>query len=120
MPEHRHGVGIAWGRHHASKASDRAEIGLELNQDGSVMHYNTWVGVGQGADTGSLIHIHKALRPLRLRPKAIHLVRNNIGCCPDTGSASSGRSHHVIGMAMLDVASRLLTATRKEDGMCRT
>lgn len=99
---------------------DRAEIDLELNEDGSVTHYSTWADVGQGADTGSLIHVHEALRPLRLRPEAIRLVRNDTGCCPDTGSASGSRSHHVVGMATLDAASKLLAAMRKEDGTYRT
>lgn len=119
-PEHRRGVGIAWGGYHVSKVPDRAEIDLELNQDGSVTHYSTWADVGQGADTGSLIHVHEALRPLRLRPEAIRLVRNDTGCCPDTGSASGSRSHHVVGMATLDAASKLLAAMRKEDGTYRT
>lgn len=73
-----------------------------------------------GADTGSLIHVHEALRPLRLRPEAIRLVRNDTGYCPDTGSASGSRSHHVVGMATLDAASKLLAAMRKEDGTYRT
>ena len=119
-PEHRRGVGIAWGGYHVSKVPDRAEIDLELNEDGSVTHYSTWADVGQGADTGSLIHVHEALRPLRLRPEAIRLVRNDTGCCPDTGSASGSRSHHVVGMATLDAASKLLAAMRKEDGTYRT
>lgn len=96
-PEHRRGVGIAWGGYHVSKVPDRAEIDLELNQDGSVTHYSTWADVGQGADTGSLIHVHEALRPLRLRPEAIRLVRNDTGCCPDTGSASAAVRTMVVG-----------------------
>ena len=86
-PEHRRGVGIAWGGYHVSKVPDRAEIDLELNETDrsrTTAHGH----VGQGADTGSLIHVHEALRPLRLRPEAIRLVRNDTGCCPDTGSAS--------------------------------
>ena len=55
-----------------------------------------------------------------LRPEAIHLVRNDTGSCPDTGSASGSRSHHVVGMATLDAASKLLAAMRKEDGTYRT
>ena len=50
----------------------------------------------------------------------IRLVRNDTGCCPDTGSASGSRSHHVVGMATLDAASKLLAAMRKEDGTYRT
>ena len=52
--------------------------------------------------------------------EAIRLVRNDTGCCPDTGSASGSRSHHVVGMATLDAASKLLAAMRKEDGTYRT
>ena len=48
-PEHRRGVGIAWGGYHVSKVPDRAELDLELNEDGSVTHYSTWADVGQGA-----------------------------------------------------------------------
>lgn len=119
-PERRRGVGIAWGGYHVSKVPDHAEIDLELNEDGTVTHYSTWADVGQGADTGSLIHVHEALRPLRLKPEDIRLVRNDTGCCPDTGSASGSRSHHAAGMATLDAAGKLLDAMRKEDGTFRT
>ena len=119
-PERRRGVGIAWGGYHVSKVPDHAEVDLELNRDGSVTHYSTWADVGQGADTGSILHVHEALRPLGLKPEAIRLIRNDTGLCPDTGSASGSRSHHAAGMATLEAASKLLAAMRKEDGTYRT
>ena len=86
----------------------------------SVTYYSTWADVGQGTDTGALLHTHEALRPLGIRPDQIRLVRNDTGVCPDTGSASGSRSHHASGLATLDAARQLLEAMRKEDGTFRT
>lgn len=86
----------------------------------SVTYYSTWADVGQGADTGALLHTHEALRPLGIRPDQIRLVRNDTGVCPDTGSTSGSRSHHASGLATLDAARQLLEAMRKEDGTFRT
>lgn len=86
----------------------------------SVTYYSTWADVGQGADTGALLHTHEALRPLGIRPDQIRLVRNDTGVCPDTGSASGSRSHHASGLATLDAARQLLGAMRKKDGTFRT
>lgn len=42
------------------------------------------------------------------------------GVAPIRDRASGSRSHHVVGMATLDAASKLLAAMRKEDGTYRT
>jgi aldehyde oxidoreductase len=116
----RCGVGLAWGGYQVGKSPDHAEVDLELNQDGSVTYYSTWADVGQGADTGALMHTHEALRELGLSPTQIRLVRNDTSLCPDTGSASGSRSHHASGMATIDAARNLMSAMRKEDGTWRS
>ena len=119
-PEHRCGVGIAWGGYHVSKLPDFSEADLALNEDGSVTAYNTWSDVGQGADVGNLVHVHEALRPLNLRPEQIRKAASDSGTCPDGGPSSGSRSHHVIGLATIDAANKLLTAMLKPDGTYRT
>lgn len=119
-PEKRRGVGISWGGYHVSKSGDTATVALELNPDGSITHYNTWEEMGQGSDIGTLMHTHQCLRPLGLEPEQIHLVQNDTGTCPNTGSASASRSHHVAGMATIDAANQLMGAMRKPDGTFRT
>lgn len=119
-PEVRKGVGIAWGGYHVGKAKDHSSVDLELNEDGTVTVYNTWADVGQGADTGTLVHAHEALRPLGLRPDQIRMLRNDTATCPNTGSASGSRSHHCAGRATLDAAQKLMDAMRKSDGSYRT
>ncbi len=119
-PEKRRGVGLAWGGYHVGKSPDHSEVDLELNSDGTVTHYSTWQEVGQGGDIGALIHAHEALRPLNLKPEQIKLVQSDTAICPDTGSSSGSRSHHVAGMATIDAADKLLGAMRKPDGTYRT
>lgn len=114
------GVGLAWGGYHVGKAPDHSEVDLELNENGSITYYSTWQDVGQGADTGALVHTHEALRPLGIRPEQIRLVRNDTKLCPDTGSSSGSRSHHASGMATIDAARQLMEAMRKDDGSYRT
>ncbi len=116
----KRGVGLAWGGYHVSKLPDHAEIDLELNEDGSVTMFNTWADMGQGADYGSVVHTHEALRPLGLRLDQIHLIVNDTGICPDTGPSSGSRSHHVVGRATLLAAEQMLGAMRKDDGTYRT
>ena len=118
--EIKRGVGISWGGYHVGKSPDHSEVDLELNVDGSITYYSTWADVGQGADTGALSLTHEALRPLGIAPEDIHMVRNDTGTCPDTGSASGSRSHHASGMATIDAAKQLLEAMRKDDGSFRT
>jgi len=119
-PERLRGVGIAWGGYHVSKCPDHSEVDLELNDDGTVTVYHCWADVGQGADLGTIVHVHEALRPLGLRPEDIRMVRNDTATCPDTGSASGSRSHHAAGLAIMDAAEKLLAAMRKPDGSFRT
>ncbi|MDD4321298.1 MAG: molybdopterin-dependent oxidoreductase [Acidaminococcaceae bacterium] len=116
----KRGVGVSFGGYHVGKANDKAEVALELNEDGSVTHYNTWEEMGQGADIGTLAHTHKCLRELKLSPDQIHLVQNDTGVCPNTGPASSSRSHHMAGWATSNAAEQLLNAMRKPDDTFRT
>ena len=116
----KRGVGVSWGGYHVSKAGDAATVALELNPDGTVTNYNTWEEMGQGADVGALVHTHRCLRPLGLRPEDIRFVQNDTGTCPNTGSASASRSHFMAGWAIKDAAEQLMGAMRKPDGSYRT
>jgi aldehyde oxidoreductase len=117
--EKKRGVGLSWGGYHVGKAHDKAEVALELNEDGTISHYNTWEEMGQGADIGTLVHTHRCLLPLDIHPDQIKLIQNDTGACPDTGSASGSRSHHMAGMATKDAAEQLLQAMKKPDGTFR-
>lgn len=119
-PEVKIGVGLSWGGYHVSKVPDRAEVDLELNQDGTVTVYTTWADVGQGMDLGTTVEVHEALRPLALHPDQIRMVHGDTAICPDTGPSSGSRSHHVAGLATIDAANKLLDAMRKPDGTFRT
>ncbi len=116
----KRGVGIALGGYHVSKLPDKAEVDLELRADGGITVYNSWADVGQGADLGLLVHTHEALRALNIAPEQIRLHSNDTAHCPDTGSASGSRSHHVAGNAIIDAAKQLMDAMRKDDGTYRT
>ncbi|MDR1027937.1 MAG: molybdopterin-dependent oxidoreductase, partial [Clostridiales Family XIII bacterium] len=115
------GVGISCGGFNVTIGpNDRAEIALELNPDGTVTHFNTWEDPGQGGDIGSLVHAHKALAPLGLRPDQIRLMMNDTHLCPNTGIAAASRSHFMAGYATIDAADKLMDAMRKPDGTFRT
>ncbi|MGI5986393.1 MAG: xanthine dehydrogenase family protein molybdopterin-binding subunit, partial [Oscillospiraceae bacterium] len=116
----KRGVGIVWGGYHVGLLQDYCEIALELNPDGSITHYNSWENPGQGADIGTLMHTHEALRPLGISPEQIKLVQNDTGITPDTGPAAGSRSHYMVGNATIDAANKLMTAMRKEDGSYRS
>lgn len=120
-PEIKRGVGIACGEYNVTSGpNDHAEVALELNPGGTVTHYNTWEDQGQGADVGTLVHTHEALRPLGLRPEQIKLVMNDTLLCPNTGAAAGSRSHYMAGNATIDAAEKLMNAMRKSDGTYRT
>ena len=119
--ERRYGVGIACSTYKAGGGvGDQSEIDLELRPDGGVTHYNSWEDMGQGADVGTLVHTHEALRPLGLRPDQIRLVQNDTKYCPNSGAAAGSRSHYMNGLATLDAAKKLMEAMRKEDGSFRS
>jgi aldehyde oxidoreductase len=120
-PDKKRGVGIVCGQYNASSnANDQAEIALELNPDGTVTCFNTWEDQGQGADVGTLVHAHEALRPLGLKPDQIRLYMNDTLLCPKTGPAAGSRSHYMAGNAIIDGAKKLMDAMRKPDGRYRT
>ncbi len=116
----KHGIGLVWGGYVTSKAKDKCEVELELNPDGSITHYNSWEQMGQGADTGTLIHTYEALRPLGISPDQIHLVQNDTAITPNTGPAAGSRSHYMVGRATIDAAEKLMKAMKKEDGEYRS
>lgn len=116
----KRGVGVACGGYSSAGPNDKAEVALELNEDGTVTVYNTWGQMGQGADIGTLVHVHEALRPLGIRPEQIRLDLNDTAYCPDTGPAAGSRSHYMAGLAIIDAANKMMDAMRKPDGTYRT
>lgn len=120
-PEKRRGVGIAIGGYNVTgNPNDQAEVALELNPDGSVTAWNGWEDQGQGADVGTLVHTHEALRELGLDYRDIKIIRCDTATCPITGPAGANRSHYMAGNATRDAAKKLLDAMRKPDGSFRT
>ncbi len=116
----KYGVGISLGGYHVSKVPDAAKVDLELRKDNGINVYASWADVGQGADFGLLAHAHESLKALGVKAEQIHLIMNDTATCPDTGSASGSRSHHVAGIAIIDAAQQMLTAMKKDDGSYRT
>lgn len=115
------GVGIAMGGYNVTGGiNDNAEVELGLNPDGTITHYNTWEDQGQGADVGTLVLTHEALKPLGLDYTQIKLVQADTGQAPITGPAGANRSHYMAGNATIDAANKLIDAMRKPDGSFRT
>ncbi|MGI5892397.1 MAG: molybdopterin-dependent aldehyde oxidoreductase [Bacillota bacterium] len=120
-PEKRRGVGIAIGGYNVTGGpNDLAAVALELNEDGTITHYNTWEDQGQGGDVGTLVITHEALKPLGIDYKQIKLVMNDTKFCPHTGPAGANRSHYQVSRATVDAATQLMDAMRKPDGTYRT
>ncbi|APG26140.1 molybdopterin-dependent oxidoreductase [Syntrophotalea acetylenica] len=120
-PEKKRGVGIAIGGYNITgNPNDHAEVALELNPDGTITHWNGWEDQGQGADVGTLVHTHEALRELNLNYTQIKIIRCDTKTCPITGPAGANRSHYMAGNATKDAAKQLLEAMRKPDGTFRT
>jgi aldehyde oxidoreductase len=120
VPGRPHGVGVVCGMYNVGGCGDRSEMDIELMPDGSVTAYNCWEDQGQGADVGTLVHVHEALRPLGLTPDRIHLVMNDTALAPVHGPAGASRSHYMGGNATIDGAEKLMAAMRKADGTFRT
>lgn len=120
VPGKKRGVGIVCGGYHVGMSGDSAQVLLELNYDNTVTCYNSWEDQGQGADGGTLVLVHEALRPLRLSPESIKIVQNDTGQTPPSGPAAASRSHYMIGNATIDAAKKLLKAMEKQDGSYRT
>ncbi len=116
----KYGVGIALGGYHVSKVPDSSKVDLEIRKDNGINVYSSWADVGQGADFGLVAHTHESLRAINIKPEQIHLIMNDSATCPDTGSASGSRSHHVAGLAIIDAANQMLAAMLKEDGSYRS
>ena len=114
------GVGVSCGMFKVGDPVDHSEVALELNPDGSVTNYNTWEDIGQGADVGTLVETHEALRPLGLRVDQIKAVMNDTKTCPNTGVAAGSRAHFFCGRATIDAANKLMNAMRKPDGSYRS
>lgn len=119
--EIKYGVGVCSSVYKAGgSVADRSEVALELNPDGSITNYSTWADLGQGADVGTLIHTHEALRPLGIRPEQIKIVMGDTATCPNSGMTAGSRSHYMNGQAILDAADKLMNAMRKSDGSYRS
>ena len=119
-PNKKRGVGIALGGFHAGNDTDKCEVWLELNPDGTITDYNCWQDVGQGADMGSVAFVCEALKPLGITPDQVKLVKDDTGKAPLHGGSSGSRSHIASGNAHRVAAKMLLDAMRKEDGTYRT
>ncbi|HWQ76402.1 MAG TPA: molybdopterin cofactor-binding domain-containing protein [Syntrophomonas sp.] len=120
-PAKRRGVGISVGGYNVTgNPNDMAAVALELNEDGTITHLNTWEDQGQGADVGTLVITHEALSELNLDYTQIKLIQNDTAQCPQTGPAGANRSHYMAGNCTKDAAKKLLDAMRKEDGTFRT
>ena len=119
--ERKYGVGLSVGMYNVgADTGDEAGSDIELNPDGSVTVFNTWEDPGQGADLGSLITAHEALRPLGITPEQIHLCMNDTGLCPNSGPAGASRCQYLVGNAIVDSCTKLLAAMDKGDGTYRT
>jgi aldehyde oxidoreductase len=119
--EKKRGVGLAIGGYNVTGGpNDAAAVALELNPDNTITHWNGWEDQGQGADVGTLVHTHEALRELNLDYTKIKIIRCDTKTCPITGPAGANRSHYMAGNATKDAAAKLLGAMRKPDGTFRT
>ena len=120
-PEKMRGVGLALGGYNVTgEINDHSEVAIGLNPDGTVTHYNTWEDQGQGADVGSIVLAHEALKPLGISYDQIKLVMADTAQAPITGPAGANRSHYMAGNATIDAANKLMDAMRKDDGSFRT
>ena len=115
------GVGVSVAVYNSSSgAGDQSEVRLRLNPDGTVTSINNWQDQGQGGDIGALVHTHEALRPLGLTPDQIRLQQNDTDNNTNTGPSAGSRSHFMNGNAIIDAATKLMDAMRKDDGTYRT
>lgn len=119
--ERKYGIGLSIGIYNVGgDTADQAGSDIALNADGSVTVYNTWEDGGQGADIGTLVTAHEALRPLGLGPEQIRLCMNDTALCPNSGPAAASRCQFFVGNAIVDSCSKLLAAMDKGDGTYRT
>lgn len=116
----KRGVGIALGGFHSGNDTDKCEVWLELNPDGTITDYNCWQELGQGSDIGSVAMTCEALKPLKIRPDQVKLVKDDTGKAPMHGGSSGSRSQIASGQAHIVAANMLLDAMRKPDGTYRT
>ena len=117
----RRGVGVSLGVYGSGlDGPDTAEAAAELNADGTVSIYTTWLDHGQGADMGALATAHEALHPLGLPPERIRLFLNDTSICPNGGPAGGSRSQVVVGQGIRAACELLLGGMRKASGGFRT
>jgi aldehyde oxidoreductase len=114
------GIGVAMGGFHVSEDTDRCEVWLELNPDGTVTNYNCWQELGQGGDVGSVALTVEALKPLGIKPGQVRLLKDDTGRAPFHGPSAASRSHYASGNATLIAGKLMLDAMRKDDGTYRT
>ena len=119
--EKKYGAGLSIGMYNVgADTGDEAGSDVELNPDGSATCFNTWEDPGQGADLGTLVTAHEALRPLELTPEQIHLYMNDTALCPNSGPAGASRCQYLVGNAIVDSCNQLLKAMDKGDGTYRS
>ncbi|MDD2503749.1 MAG: molybdopterin-dependent oxidoreductase, partial [Clostridia bacterium] len=116
----KRGVGVSLGGFHSGNDTDKCEVWLELNPDGTITDYNCWQELGQGSDIGSVAMTCEALKPLNIRPDQVKLVKDDTGMAPMHGGSSGSRSQIASGQAHIVAANMLLDAMRKPDGTYRT
>lgn len=120
-PEKKRAVGVSVGGFSCTGgAADFADVRLELNPDGTVMHVGTWEDQGQGGDAGCILHTCHYLKPLGITPDQVKVYSSDTKYCPNTGMASSSRLHLMTGSATHLAAEAMLADMKKEDGTYRT
>ncbi|AOY78339.1 molybdopterin-dependent aldehyde oxidoreductase [Clostridium formicaceticum] len=100
---------------------DSGEAWVELTSTGITVG-NSWEDHGQGADTGSQIFAHEALRRhgYHIKPENIKLILNDMRFTPNSGPAGGSRSNVMVGNGIKDACDQLMAAMKKTDGTFRT
>ncbi len=120
-PKVKRGVGLSVGIYCCGDDGfDTASAAVELLPGGKVKVFHTWEDHGQGSDMGALVSGHEALRPLNLKPEDLVIVANDTAKCVNSGYAAGSRSQIMIGNAIHNAATKLMSAMRKDDGTFRT
>ncbi|MCT4594151.1 MAG: molybdopterin-dependent oxidoreductase [Anaeromicrobium sp.] len=116
----KYGVGLALSIYGSGlDGADSSEAWAELTPKGVTVG-NSWEDHGQGADIGTLTYAYEALRPLKISPKEIKLVMNDMTRTPNSGPAGGSRSNVVTGNATVAACRNLVEGMKKEDGTYRT
>lgn len=116
----KRGIGMSIGVYGSGlDGADSSVVNVELTAKG-VTVYTSWEDHGQGADMGTLVTAHEALRPLGVKPEDIKLVMNDMARTPNSGPAGGSRSQVLVGNATRVACEELLKGITKADGTFRT